>query len=61
MVPVVFLFSEHEDAYLGAARQLLEQCRRDGTARSRYVVSVLEGVLHRRGRTGGDAATGAKE
>ncbi|WNG49632.1 hypothetical protein F0U60_40075 [Archangium minus] len=48
LVPVVYLFNEREGReYREKAVELLQRCWEDGTTRSRYVASVIGGVVTR--------------
>ena len=47
--PAMLLFSLTRGVEaVGAAKELLNRCHEDGTTRSRYVASVIEGGLHRK-------------
>lgn len=50
LVPAMFIFAQSGGVECeGAALELLEQCKQNPTTRNRYVASVVEGVLRRRG------------
>lgn len=50
LVPAMHLFAlSHGSEAEAEAHELLRSCRGEGTARARYIISVLEGVMKRAG------------
>jgi hypothetical protein len=49
LIPVIYLLDQQPTAqYDEAALRLLAECREDNTTRSKYIASVIDGILKRR-------------